>query len=158
MTIKPDPEKECSSCGAANVELHKVAPSPFTKRKDDYHFCDFCYETFAGNACQYPGQVSEWGCDDPHLFCGEHLTEKATGGVMTMIEKLAGCDRARATTAVAKKSVHYTVDMLENDEWVTVWEKTVRFGRDENHRAGGYAFRDAASEQERNLLDAKAVA
>lgn len=58
-TVGPDEENECSSCHIANVLLH-VTPAPlFTKRTEDYLFCDFCFETFAGNAAQYPDQYPD---------------------------------------------------------------------------------------------------
>ena len=63
--IQPSEEHECSSCGIDNVLLH-VTEIPFTQlvnnrrsRDEPYLFCDFCFETFAGNACQYPDQYRD---------------------------------------------------------------------------------------------------
>lgn len=55
----------------------------------------------------------------------------------------------RGVTIVAASAVFYAVEHRVGDNWVTLWETRVDFGRDKNHRAGGYAFRAAASEQER---------
>ena len=54
--IAPSDEYECSSCHIDNVELHECEPPLFTRHKDKFYFCDFCYETFAGNAAEYPDQ------------------------------------------------------------------------------------------------------
>lgn len=50
-----------------------------------------------------------------------------------------------AKTEVRAKEVYYAVEV----DSVIVWERIVRFGKDHAHRAGGYAFVEAAQTQER---------
>jgi len=53
--IAPNEDEQCCSCTADNLLLHVVEPSVFTSGVKHQH-CDLCFETFAGNACQYPSQ------------------------------------------------------------------------------------------------------
>ena len=64
-------------------------------------------------------------------------------------------DTVRKTTVVKGAYVEYTVDV---EGWHSirqeiivyrVFEVVVQFGKDVSHRAGGYAFVDAAAEQEK---------
>jgi hypothetical protein len=61
--------------------------------------------------------------------------------------------RTRMITIVGTNGVYYAVENNETKgvpppgEWITVWSQTVLFGHDRAHRAGGYAFRHAASVQ-----------
>jgi hypothetical protein len=49
------------------------------------------------------------------------------------------------TTEIRRTGVHYAV----RKRGELVWERFVKFGKMSIHRAGGYAFREAAKEQER---------
>lgn len=51
--IDPSPEHECCCCRAANVRLNLFKSGIFEKEKEHQH-CDLCFETFAGNTCDYP--------------------------------------------------------------------------------------------------------
>jgi hypothetical protein len=58
-------------------------------------------------------------------------------------------------TLINKKEVSYTVYTVNMDrpnKDITVWAKTVKFGKDKSHRPGGYAFQVAAKEQEAQLV------
>jgi hypothetical protein len=76
-----------------------------------------------------------------------------------MIEIPSDCPVVRAVTLQTKKAVYYAVEYYLDEEkgWVSIWDKTIRFGRDKLHRPAGYAFVQTAQEQERQLADAKKV-
>ena len=50
-------------------------------------------------------------------------------------------------TAVVYEVVDGNALSKDHDEAKIVWIRRVEFGHDKNHRAGGYAFREAAQEQ-----------
>lgn len=56
-----------------------------------------------------------------------------------------GSGDVSCTTTIRKNGVHYTV----SNGGVLVWERIVHFGTDKLHRPGGFAFREAAREQDR---------
>ena len=61
-------------------------------------------------------------------------------------------------TIVGENGVNYSVERYRPNLGVCeeLWSKTVLFGRDKAHRAGGPAFRVASEEQEQQLRLARA--
>lgn len=62
------------------------------------------------------------------------------------------------TTTINDAGVDYEVfdgDPSHGDfgDAIVVWSRTVEFGRDKNHRAGGYAFVEAARDQLEAAVD-----
>lgn len=58
--VQPSEDHSCDGCSTNMVLLHHVEKLPFTRlREEGFYFCDFCYNTFAGNAAQYPDQYPQ---------------------------------------------------------------------------------------------------